>query len=177
MCETQSRRLSSTTETAAKVFLYTQKHLVSQNRQYLIFSAIYTKSLKFWSEFFLIHPNLSILSTSLPLLLCNNAPKLQRILEYLWWQIRNCKTTCAEMSRFVRYTYNSTLFPEIMALYGCLFISSLLSGYANQHWHMTSTVRVLMHSKLPSWWRNTSLIVVLGFPLRLSPQCGLSGVS
>ena len=103
--------------------------------------------------------------------------KPQRISEYLWWQIRNRKTTCAEMSRFVRYTYNSTLFPEIMALYGCLFVSSLLSGYANQYWHMTSTVRVLMHSKLPSRWRNTSLIVVSGFPLRLSPQCGLSGVS
>jgi hypothetical protein len=59
-CESQSRCLSSTAETAAKVFLYTQKHLVSQNRQYLIFLAIYTKSLKFWLDFFLIHPNLSI---------------------------------------------------------------------------------------------------------------------
>ena len=78
VCETQSRCLSSATETAAKVFLYTQKHLVSQNRQYLIFSAIYTKSLKFWSDFFLIHPNLSILSTSLPLLLCNNAPPIPK---------------------------------------------------------------------------------------------------
>jgi len=55
------------------------------------------------------------------------------------------------------------IFPEIMALYGCFFISSLLSGYANQYWHMTSTVRVLLHSKLPLWWRNTSLIVVSGF--------------
>ena len=56
--------------------------------------------------------------------------KPQRILEYLWWQICNHNTTCAEMFQFVWYTYNSMPFPEIMVLYGCLFISSLLSGYA-----------------------------------------------
>ena len=36
-----------------------------------------------------------------PLLWFTHKP--QRISEYLWWQIHNCKKTCAEMSRFVQY--------------------------------------------------------------------------